>query len=157
MILVVCTDDPDLEAIAHASAKAHPNVFGKVHRVFTEVPQLARDEALFIIAHGAKDGDDGNPVIGDERQDFFVNAVELYENLKSIFPKGYRGSVYIDACESADHKRGAFSFAEVFKAQIQEDHGGVRVFARHGTVDGLIPLPGSPGWEEASFAQVARA
>lgn len=110
----------------------------------------ATSEDLFIIAHGAYAGDDNNPVIGDEKNAFYVNAVELYENLGRIFPQGYSGSVYIDACESADNSPETFSFSEVFASQIQKDHGVVRVYGRNGDADGQIPLPGAPGWREAT-------
>lgn len=149
MIIVVCTDDRHLVNVAERSRASSPDIFGKVYQVFHDtVPQLGDDEPLFIIAHGAMEGDDGNPVIGDRAHAFYVNAVELHLNIANAFPARYRGGIYIDACESADHTEETFSFAEAFKTQVQRRHGGVRVFGRNGTAGGLIPRPGN-GWTEA--------
>ena len=152
MILVVCTDDPNLLHIAVQSSNAHPQVFGHPYQVFVNpMPVLGQNEALFVIAHGAMRGDDGNPVIGDEdmRRAFYLNAVQLYQGLQDRFPAGYAANVYIDACESSDHDEDTFSFAEAFKSQVQPGRPLVRVFGRNGVAAGLIPLPGSAGWREA--------
>ena len=152
MIIVVCRDDPGLVAIANLSRQGNPGVFGAVHQVFgNQIPQLGVNENLFLISHGVKDGDDGNPTIGGAADDFWVNAVQLFDALVAgnLFPPGYAGSVFIDACEASDHDDDTFSFAEVFRAPIQGRHGQVRVYGRSGTAAGLIPLPGSPGWRQA--------
>lgn len=152
MIIVVCRDDPGLVAIANLSRQGNPGVFGAVHQVFgNQIPQLGVNENLFLISHGVKDGDDGNPTIGGAADDFWVNAVQLFDALVAgnLFPPGYAGSVFIDACEASDHDDDTFSFAEVFKAQIQGWFGTVRVFGRSGAVGGLIPLPNANGWREA--------
>jgi hypothetical protein len=152
MIIVVCTDDAALVAIARASSQSHPAVFGNYYQIYTQqIPQLAAAENLFLIAHGAYAGDDNNPVIGDARNAFYVNAVELFENIRGLFPVGYSGNVYIDACESADHDEETFSFCEVFLTQIQAVHGGNRVFGRNGAVRGMIAQPGDAGWVEATL------
>jgi hypothetical protein len=140
MILVVCTDDNKLVQKARSEAQRNPGTFGAVYIVFEQVPPLQTGENLFITAHGAKRGDDGNPVIGDKSKAFYVNAVDLYRNLQSIFPAQYAGNVYISACESADNVPGSFSFAEVFKAQIGVKHGRTRVYGQTGAVGLEIPL-----------------
>lgn len=150
MILIVCTDDANLTAIAQHSANGNPAVFGHYYQAFGhQVPLLGVHEDLFIIAHGAYHGDDGNPVIGDQAAAFYVNAVELYQNIAHIFPQGYTGNVYIDACESADGTAYTFSFTEVFLTQIHVHFGQTAVYGRNGAAGGLIPLPGSAGWVRA--------
>jgi hypothetical protein len=150
MIIIVCTDDPGLTNIAQQSIVAHPGVFGNFYQIYTNpIPQIGAAENLFIIAHGAYNGDDNNPVIGDQANAFYVNAVELWENIQNIFPHGYQGNVYIDACESADNDAQTFSFAEVFLTQIQAMFGTTQVYGRNGTVGGQIPVPGDPTWVQA--------
>jgi len=152
MIIVVCTDDASLIDVARDSSAAAPAIFGNYYQIYAQqIPNLAAAEDLFLIAHGAYAGDDNNPVIGDERNAFYVNAVELFQNIQSLFPAGYSGIVYIDACESADHDEETFSFSEVFLTQIHAVHGSTHVFGRNGTVGGTIPLPGSAGWVEATL------
>ncbi len=152
MIIVVCTDDPSLVQIANASWQVNQAVFGSVHQVFgNQIPQLQPTESLFLIAHGVMEGDDNNPVIGDRRKAFYVNAPELFQGLQaaSVFPPGYTGTVYIDACEAADNSTVAHSFMEAFLAVIQDKYGQVRVYGRVGVANGLIPLPGADGWQQA--------
>ena len=152
MIIVVCRDDPGLVTIAINSRQGHPGVFGAVHQVFgNPIPPLGANENLFLISHGVKDGDDGNPTIGGAGDDFWVNAVQLFEALAAgnVFPPGYAGSVFIDACEASEHDEDTFSFTEVFLGQIQARFSQVRVYGRNGVADGLIPPPGSPGWRQA--------
>ncbi|HYE75899.1 MAG TPA: hypothetical protein VEF04_21320 [Blastocatellia bacterium] len=151
MIIIVCTDDPKLEVIAKGSSESNPEVYGKYYKVFGTIPKLGKHENLFIIAHGAYKGDDRNPVIGDKRQAFYVNAVELYLNIKRIFPVEYDGNVYVDACESADHDEETFSFIEALLTQIQVDHSDTDVYGRNGTASGLIPLPNARGWVKADL------
>jgi len=153
MILVVCTDDPKLLKIAQDSRGSNLAVFGEVKKIFADpLPQLKAGENLFIIAHGAYKGDDNNPVIGDKSKDFYINAVDLFENIKSIFPKNYSGSVYVDACEAADHDEETFSFIEVFLTQIQAVHGNTQVYGRNGAASGRIPLPSDPKWRRATLS-----
>lgn len=147
MILVVCTDDPALVGQAQAQSLAHPGVFGQTYQVFTAVPNLGLNENLFVIAHGAYRGDDNNPVIGDHNAAFYVNAVELWENIQGIVPGHYTGSVYISACESGDHVRGSFSFAEVFSAQLRGHRADAGyAYGQNGAVVGPIPNPDDPSW-----------
>ncbi len=152
MILVVCTDDDELRNVARNQSENDPAEFGAFYQVFKDrIDPLGQGENLFVSAHGAYKGDDGNPVIGDKGADFYVNAVDFYRNLKEepVFPDGYKGNVYISACESSDIPRGAFSFAEVFKAQLQADHPNTRVFGQKGGVGLNIPRSNDTGWEEA--------
>ena len=150
MIIIICTDDSKLEKIAKQSAQQNPAIFGSIYRAFTDkLPTLGKNEHLFIIAHGAYAGDEGNPIIGDEREGFYVNGIELWKNLKGIFPKNYLANVYIDACESADHKSGTFSFAEVFFSQINVDFHKTKVYGKKGASAGLIALPGDQTWIQA--------
>src|SRR3569832_1774600 len=152
MIIVVCTDDPSLIQIAQESIIANPGIFGNLYQIYQGlIPQLGVNENLFVIAHGAYQGDDGNPVIGSEANAFYVNAVDFYTNISNLIPAGYNGNVYIDACEAANHNASTFSFIEVFQTQIQVDHGNVRVFGRNGKVGGMIPLPNSSGWTQAAW------
>jgi len=152
MIIVVCKDDPALLDVARDQADNDPAEFGAFYEVFKDqIDPLQQGENLFVSAHGAYKGDDGNPVIGDSAKDFFVNAVEFYENLDggSIFPDGYEGKVYISACESSNNPRGAFSFAEVFKAQIQGKYPKTKVFGQKGSVGLNIPRSDARGWDQA--------
>jgi len=150
MIIVVCTDDPKLTKIAEASARSAPNVFGNVYRVFGKsIPRLGADEHLFLVAHGAKKGDDNNPVIGSKTNAFYVNAVDLYKNISGLFPAGYQANIYVDACESADNDDSTFSFTEALKTQVRVNHGKTRLFGRNGAVSGLVPQPAAKGWQEA--------
>lgn len=150
MILVVCTDDKALLAMAQKQSREYPEVFGQCYQVFKAVPSLGVGEDLFITAHGAYEGDDGNPVIGDKKNAFYINAVELWQALEACFPKSYSGRVYISACESSDHGED-FSFAEVFEAQL---HGARSkagpVYGQKGAVGLRIPFPNDPGWIAAT-------
>ncbi|MCJ8319141.1 MAG: hypothetical protein MJK12_05880 [Colwellia sp.] len=150
MIIVVCTDDPSLTRIALNSAETSPDIFGEVFKVYhKEIPSLEAEEDLFIISHGAFEGDDGKPVIGDHAKAFYVNARELYHNIKSIFPEAFLGNIYIDACESATSDKYTISFATAFKLQLNIDHTASEVYGRNGTVSGLIPQPKNPTWVRA--------
>ncbi len=151
MILVVCTDDDDIEVVAERLAHTQPAIYGACYKVFrSTVPVLGRAENLFLTAHGAYVGDDGNSVIGDSHEAFYLNAVDGFENLAGIFPRGYSGNVYISACESSDRARGGFSFAEVFKARLAAAHASAgKVYGQHGGVGLTIPAPGDRGWIEA--------
>ena len=151
MIIIVCTDDDRLEQRASHKAQHHPQVFGQCYRAFRDaIPQLGRHEDLFIGAHGAYHGDDNNPVIGDAHAALYVNAVDFYANIAGIFPADYDATVYIYACEAADYKHGALSFAEVFRAQLDPNVGRARVFAQKGGigVEGVVG-PDADGWIKA--------
>ena len=150
MIIVVCTDDNNLLTTAQQQSAGNIAVYGNCFHAFNDqIPQLGANENVFITAHGASRGDDGNPVIGDSNNAFYVNAVDLWTNISGIFPANYIGNVYISACESANSNNG-LSFAEVFKGQIQDAISTAgNVFAQRGTVDLTIPLPTDNGWEQA--------
>ncbi len=152
MIIIVCTDDPQLEKIAQKSIKKYPGVFGDYYKVFDEdIPVLDANEDLFIIAHGAFEGDDGNPVIGDKSVEraFYLNALGLLQNIGNIFPAFYSGDIYVDACESADHNDYTFSFIEVLQAQIQTRYDS-NVYGKNGSPSGLIDPPGGT-WTRAGW------
>lgn len=151
MILVVCTDDPMLMDIAAQASVGNHAVFGAPYQVFAGVvPQLGVAENLFILAHGAKEGDDGNPVIGDRNNALFLNAVQLYQQTELLFPRGYRGGVYVSACESYDPGVNSLSFAEMLVNVMQADHGAVRVYGHRGGVAGPLPVPESRTWDQAA-------
>lgn len=151
MLLILALDDPNLRAVALASRNANPVAFGAVVVAWEQpVPMLGANENLFIIAHGAKVGDDGGPVIGDATQAHWVDPRSFAAMLLPSIPANYTGSVFVSACESADPARGAFSFTEVFKAFLLGDRprlGGV--YGQRGNVGGLVPPPGSPAWVRA--------
>jgi len=150
MILIVCTDDPSLVNVARHSSNGHLPIFGDYFQIYSQqIPRLHADENLFIIAHGAYQGDDGNPVIGDQRNAFYVNAADLKLNLDSLFPEKYRANVFVDACESADNNGDTVSFIEMLSAVLHDSYPGVEVYGRNGIANGLIPLPGNPSWIRA--------
>lgn len=150
MILIVCTDDPALVKIAHDSSQGHLQIFGNYYQIYSkQIPTLQANENLFIIAHGAYHGDEGDPVIGDKRNAFYVNAADLSLNLQSIFPKDYMGRIFVDACESADFDKDTVSFIEMLNAVLYDRYPAVEVYGRNGTAKGQIPLPGYPGWTRA--------
>jgi hypothetical protein len=152
MILCVCNDDDEgTYRIAQRSSSEHHETFGRVHRIGARrIPALRENEDLFVIAHGAKRGDDRNPVIGDKSGPLYFNAVDFYAKIESLFPEGYSGNIYFSACESADQGVD-FSFAQAFKTQNQPGRPGVKhVFGQKGDVEGEIPLPGDKtAWHEA--------
>lgn len=149
-MIVVCTDDLSLMAVAQETSALSSDVYGSYYQAYSvRIPPVGDNENLFIIAHGAFEGDEDKPVIGDERNAFYVNGEELYVNIKDTFPDNYSGNVYIDACESADSDMYTYSFAESFKRQIQHDHPNADVFGRNGKVSGLIPPPDDPKWTKA--------
>lgn len=151
MIIIVCKDDEkSLKKIADASIKNNAAVFGTVFTVFdSKIPQLKPNENLFLIAHGAFDDDSGNPVIGDQSKDFFVNGIELWGNIHELFPANYSANVYIDACESADHDNEVFSFIEVFYSQFNIENNGM-VYGKNGASSGQIALPEDTVWVAAN-------
>lgn len=150
MILIVCTDDPALVNVARHSSNGNLPIFGDYFQIYNQqIPTLHADENLFIIAHGAYNGDDGNPVIGDQRNAFYVNAADLELNIRSILPESFRGNVFVDACESADHDESTVSFIEMLSAVLHDRYPRLEVYGRNGTANGLIPLPGNPSWIRA--------
>ncbi|WP_431224955.1 hypothetical protein ACQ86O_09060 [Serratia sp. L9] len=147
MILIVCTDDENLIAVANRSIIKSPLVFGSRYQVFHDVlPALSVDENLFIIAHGAFLGDNGLPVIGDKAAAFYLNGNTLYQSITAIIPDHYQGDIYIDACESADNTEEMLSFAETFYVYFHDEHKDSHVFGVNGSSSGLIPIPGDPKW-----------
>lgn len=149
MIIIVCTDDAQLISIAQASIKKYPQVFGDAYLIYKDtIPSLEKNENLFVIAHGAFNDASGNPVIGDKQKDFYVNGIEFWTNIHTIFPSGYSGNVYIDACESADHDGEVFSFIEVFHSQFNVKFNG-KVYGKNGATSGLISLPSDSAWKPA--------
>ena len=151
MIIIAATDDPNLDTIAINSAARARDTYGDIYKVFEhQIPPLGDEENLFIIAHGAYEGDEGGPVIGSATDDFYLTPMDTYQNLQSIFPNGYSGNVYIDACESATEE-SVVSFIVLLKTVLLDNGFDCRVFGREGLASGLIPLPGNPDWVEASL------
>jgi hypothetical protein len=149
MILIACTDDPHLVSIATKSAEKHPNVFGDVYQVFVDVvPMLGLNENLFVIAHGAYDGDEGRPVIGDKQEGFYLEALDLFKNLGQIIPNHYQGNVFVDACEAADFK-ATVSFIELLQSVFNSHNYAIRIFGTIGKSKGLIVSPDNPKWKSA--------
>lgn len=149
MIITACTDDDALIKAAKAASLKEPLIFGNCYRVFAkQIPPLGADENLFISAHGVYEGDDKNPVIGDKAAALFLNGVQAFQQLEGIFPANYRGSVYISACEATDHADDDFSFAEVFKAQLEgaRPQAGA-VYGQSGGVGLRVPPPTDRGWK----------
>lgn len=158
MIIICCTDDPGLRQIAISSSASSPNTFGQIYQIFKgQIPQLGLNENLFIIAHGAFADKSGNPVIGDKdmQRPFALNGIELWENIRNIFPPGYSGNIYIDACESADHDDEVFSFIEVLYSQVNLYLPRTMVYGRNGSPGGLISLPTSNAWRAAQVLATA--
>lgn len=147
MILIVCTDDEKLFAVAKNSIIKSPLTYGRFFVVFhDQLPALDINENVFVLAHGAFLGDNGLPVIGDKKNDFYINGNTLFQSLQGIFPKGYQGNVHIDACESADNTEEMISFAETFYIYFNEVYQNSHVFGVAGESSGLIPLPDSTTW-----------
>ncbi|WP_344666638.1 hypothetical protein [Catenulispora yoronensis] len=141
------------------SFQAHPDVFRHVHLVFaSEIPMLGATEDLHVLAHGATDGDDGEPLLGDAHDALYLNASTFWTNVGPIFPPGYRAGVYISACESADPGPGTdFGFATALAARLRAERGGeCRVYGHKGSVGGTVPLPDDDLWIEAEKAGSAR-
>ncbi len=147
MIIVVCTDDPGLEGITMLSANKHPGVFGDVYKVYDRrIPPLKEKENLFILAHGAFRGDEGKPIIGDQSEDFYISAGALAVSTRHLYPNGWTGNVYVDACYSAMEDEELLSFARLLAYPLAEINASVRVSGRQGLSSGLIALPGDSGW-----------
>lgn len=154
MIIIACTDDPGLVDIARQSILNDPDTFISYYKVFHRaIPALGLDEDLFIIAHGAFQGDEGRPVIGDADADraFYLDGQQCYVNIQSIFPSGYSGKVYVDACESADSSKKIDSFITTLQNQFLLNAQNTPVFGINGTSSGLIPLPDDPKWRAAKI------
>ncbi|YCI81110.1 hypothetical protein M1D83_16595 [Enterobacteriaceae bacterium] len=152
MIVIICTDDAQLEEIARHSIRHHPLVFERKFKVFhNELPQLREDENLFIIAHGAFQGDEGEPVIGDKNAAFYLDGRDCYHNIYAIFPNNYTGAVYVDACESADNSEDMPSFIKTLQYQFYRNGQDIQVYGINGVSSGLIPLPDNPKWQPAEL------
>lgn len=152
MILVVCTDDINLLNEATRQSLQDIKTFGKCYQLSFEgslPPKLGISENLFVTAHGSCKWEAKNSVIGDRGNTaYYFNGVDFYNRIKNLFPKNYRGTVYISACESANHPWDCFSFIEVFKSQIDVDYN-VSVYGQKGKVDYAIPYPNASIWIEA--------
>lgn len=152
MIIIVCTDDPRLVRIADASIRKAPKIYGLRHQIFrNELPKLSRDEDLFIIAHGAFQGDEGQPVIGDHTAAFYLSGDQCYLNMATVFPEGYKGRVFVDACQSADDSPDIDSFITTLQTQFLVNEQNVQVYGINGASSGLIPLPEDPKWVPAQL------
>ncbi|GAA1964408.1 hypothetical protein [Catenulispora subtropica] len=156
MILCVCRDDREgTWGVARHALHAHRDVFRRAHLVGASgVPKLQVNEDLYVIAHGTADGADGEPVLGDAHDDLHLDAPALWENVRTLLPDGYRASVYLSVCESADPGPGKdFSLAEALAARMKSDqHVKGRVYGHKGSVGGEVPLPGEGLWIEADRA-----
>ncbi len=147
MIIVACTDDDSIFEQAEKQSGSEPAIYGATYKVFDDaIPMLGKSENLFVTAHGAKDGDEDQPVIGDAAKAFWVSGKELWLNAKGIFPVGYSGDVFISACESADrNKNSSFSFTQEFKGLS----GLPEVYGQRGPVGLEVPPPDDLQWVKA--------
>ena len=149
MIIAACTDDLMVEDIARDAAKGNHHVFGEWYKVFDrDIPHLRPTENLFIVAHGAAFGDEGQPVIGSKGDDFYLTARDLNKNL-TIFPEGYSGGVYVYACLSAAPGAGGLSFVEAYKALIGPSFPKMSAWGQTGKPSGPLPPPTDKSWVEA--------
>lgn len=145
MIIAACNDDQMVLDIASAASAA---TFGKWYKIFaSSIPDLGIDENLYIIAHGAAVGDEGQPVIGDKADAFYLTGRDLNSNLH-IFPSGYRGGVFIYACESAKSGTTA-SFVGDFLGVIHPSYPAITVFGQTGKPSGPLPGPSDSSWTKA--------
>ncbi len=148
MIIAACTDDPMVERIAEQASERDPAAFGSRYKVFDDqIPDLAKDEDLFIVAHGAAYGDENQPVIGSKENDFYLTARDLNANLQ-IFPEGYAAGVYIYACESAAKGNAEFSFVGAYKNIVGPSFPGLTVWGQVGKPGGPLPDADDPSWVE---------
>lgn len=151
MIIAICTDDAEVNRVARNAAASAPAIFGAHFDIYAQnIPDLGVDEDLFIVAHGVAVGDENSPVIGSEANDFYLTARDLNSNLH-IFPNGYRGNIYISACESALAGEGGTSFIEEFSAIFQQSFARSLVFGHIGAIRGALPQPGDRSWLQAAI------
>jgi len=149
LIIVVAPNDVQIIQIAQQQGNDPAGVFGNdIVAGGGPIPALAANENLFFIGHGIAGGG-GNAEIGDANGAFAVDGLELWDNFSAIFPGGYGGDVYIDACYSANYPAGMFSLIETFKANADLVLNHTFVFGRTGQVAGLMPPPGDPTWVQA--------
>ncbi len=147
MILIICTDDPNLELVARNTVMRYPDIYEASYKIFhSQLRSLKKSENLFIISHGAFQGDNDRPVIGDKAKAFYLNGDALYKSIKDIIPEDYRGDIYIDACESADSTEDLISFADTFYLEFHQDYPTSGVYGITGVSHGLIPLPSDSKW-----------
>lgn len=150
MIIAACTDDPTVQRIAQNATQSDPGVFGNWYKVFAgNIPDLGANEDLFIVAHGAAIGDEGQPVIGSQSNHFYLTARDLNANLH-VFPIGYSGSVYVYACQSALNGKAEVSFVDQFHSLIDQSFPGVEVYGQTGSPGGPLPGPHSASWTPAT-------
>ena len=145
MILVLCNDDPAIQANAILDAAGDPAAFGQVFQPITAVtPQLGANEDLFITAHGIQ-GE-----IGNEDGALGYNAQELLKYLTnttpndrggSVFPAGYTGNVYISACYSGN-VQGVINltFSEQFYNLSRDNIGNSSVYGQRGAAPMRMPV-----------------
>lgn len=151
IIILSDVSDPALTTAAQNAHNSNAAAFGTVYAIGNNIPVLGISEDLFILAHGAAVGDQGIPVIGSAASDFYLDAAAFFDNFRSIFPNGYSGDVYVDACYSGDTfttVQGLLcpSFATSLCSRIRISYRDVNVFGRHGSVSGTMLLPGDPAW-----------
>lgn len=154
MIFIVCTDDPELVEIAADCVLDEPDVFISYYQPFKNpIPPLGVNENLFIIAHGAFQGSEGKPEIGDRdiNRAFCLNGEQCFINIQPLLPPGYKGNVYVDACKSATSSRKIDSFITTLQHQFLLHSLNTQVYGINGDSSGLIPLPGDPKWRPAKI------
>lgn len=150
MIIAVCKDDPTDVEIAKAASKKYQATFGNWYKIYDKkIPNLGATENLFIIAHGASYTDEGQPVIGNMADAFYLTARNLNANMH-LFPSGYSGGVYIYACESADHGAAEVSFVLAYLKCVKPSYPNIKVFGQTGKIHGPLPVPSDPSWKSAT-------
>ncbi len=150
MIIAVCTDDPMVDGIARTAATSNHAIFGDWYKVFDDnIPDLGKDEDLFIVAHGAALGDEGQPVIGSKSNAFYLTARDLNSNLH-IFPSGFSGGVFVYACLSAVKGATGLSFVETYLKIIGPSFPNLTAWGQTGKPFGPLPAPQDPSWQRAS-------
>lgn len=148
MIIVASPADQTIIKTARNQSYNFPGIYGETYVMGgdKEIPKLAPEENLFVIGHGIEKGGSGVAEIGDASGAFAVDGLELWDNLKAIFPDMYSGDIFVDACKSANFAEDNFSLIEVLKTQVDVAFTDVDVFGRYGDVGGPIPGPTEEGW-----------
>jgi hypothetical protein len=138
MIITFCQDDWQLVALAYRQGEIQEDIFGIPYCYLPEAPNLPNaeiDENIFVSAHG------NAYEIGNRGKGLGLSPYKLADYLYDwIFPKGYKGGVYISACDSAPQ------YVNNMKEFFVGQNLAVDVYGMIGSIPKLIARPDNDDW-----------
>lgn len=155
MILIVCAGDPKLVQLAHSQSRRDRSSFGSCYQAFSRfLPVLGMKEDLFILARAAFN-ETQRPMIGDDEDQLFVDAAELFEIVVPVFPQYFSGNIYVCAQVFGGMERSTLPFAASFSARLRLARRPMgTVYGSTAPIGITIPRPGHFTWRWAECERI---